>query len=473
VEPDERLTPSYRNAAHLTEEADMTDLRMSNWFGTISSHPAVVTRPRSAGELVTIMQDPERYPAPVRAVGSLHSTTACGMADGGTMVDMREMDRILEIGPDTVTTEGGALYIDVARELKRHGLQFYVNIELGNMTIGSAACGGTKDASMPGEFGQVCSYVTAVKLVIPSGDLVEITEDDPELMQAVRSSYGLFGIVYEVTFRVRPLRSMALYHKKFTLAEFERQLPALWTADEAMMLYIGPFLDAIVVEFRTYHGDAPPTSWTSWQWTLRNYVWKTVAPTFSWKVTRHVASRRLRNAVLNVFYRLTNRVLVVFVRGRNTIAPEQMIRYPAVSTNSRYTFSIWAFPEERYVPTLRAYFQFLRDYDRRHGYRPNMAHVGYRVWKDTNPLFSYSYDGTVMTIDPVSTGDSGWEEFLAAYNTFCSDHGGVPLFNQTYGLTRDQVERAFGDRLELFRSYRERFDPSDRLLNGYFAEVLA
>ena len=83
-------------------------------------------------------------------------------------MDMTTMNRVIEIGPDTVTAEAGALYIDVARELLRHRLQFYVNVELGNLTVGSAACGGTKDASMPGEFGQVSSYVIGMKVVTPS-----------------------------------------------------------------------------------------------------------------------------------------------------------------------------------------------------------------------------------------------------------------------------------------------------------------
>ena len=29
------------------------------------------------------------------------------------------MNRILEIGPDTVTAEGGAIYIDIAQELQK------------------------------------------------------------------------------------------------------------------------------------------------------------------------------------------------------------------------------------------------------------------------------------------------------------------------------------------------------------------
>jgi lysylphosphatidylglycerol synthetase-like protein (DUF2156 family) len=74
----------------------------------------------------------------------------------------------------------------------------------------------------------------------------------------------------------------------------------------------------------------------------------------------------------------------------------------------------------------------------------DLPNVGYRLTGDTNSSFSYSSNGPVMTFDPVSTGNRGWEEFLAAYNEFCSQHGGSPLFNQTGSLTREQIEKALG-----------------------------
>jgi FAD/FMN-containing dehydrogenase len=87
-------------------------------------------------------------------------------------------------------------------------------------------------------------------------------------------------------------------------------------------------------------------------------------------------------------------------------------------------------------------------------------------------LFSYSFRGNVITFDPVSTGNPGWEAFLTAYNQFCSEHRGTPLFNQTNFLTRDQVRTAFGDRLHTFEGFRRRFDPHGRLVNPYFRELL-
>lgn len=451
----------------------MSTPSVKNWFGGITSSPYAVVEVSSVEEIVRIMTDPQHYPTPVRAVGSNHSTTACGTADDGTVVVMRRMDRIIEIGTDTVTVQAGALYIDVNEELRKRGLQFNVNVELGNLTIGSACCGGTKDASMPGEFGQIASYAVGMKMVLPNGELFEVDESDPELLQVARSSYGLFGIIYEATFRVRKLAAMEVHHEHFTFDQFAAALPQLRERGESMMLYINPFQDSITAEFRRYHDADPGAHLSRWQWRLRNEVWSHLAPLWGFHVSRLATWNRASSALIDFYNRLIVIALTRVIKGRATLPMAQQIRYPAVSNNSRYLFSIWAFPEERYLDCLKAYFDLSKEHYRRTGYRINLLSVGYRILADQSSLFSYSYEGTVITFDPVSTGNYGWDTFLREYNSLCSDLGGTPLFNQTNLLTRRQVTRAFGDRLAHFEKYRQRFDPSDRLLNNYFRELLA
>jgi FAD/FMN-containing dehydrogenase len=446
---------------------------VSNWFGSIKSSPQVVVEVGSVEEIVAVVKDRERYPSPVRAVGSNHSTTPCGVAEGGTLIVMRKMNRIVEIRDDTVTVQAGALYIDVNQELQKRDLQFFVNVELGNITIGSAATGGTKDASMPGEFGQIASYAVGLKMVKPDGELVEIDEGDPGLLQAARSSYGLFGIVYEATFRVRRLAAMHVHHEHFSLNEFASQLPALKAREQSMMLYINPFTDSIAIEFRSYSDAESDRGLSTWQWRLRNYVWSHTAPLYGFRVYKYIPLQALRSALIDAYMRLVTLAIRLGVRGDRTLPQAQQIRYPEIPDDDRYTFSIWAFPEETYVDSLRRYFEFSRDYYRRTGYRVNLLSVGYRINADRSSLFSYSYNGTVITFDPVSTGNEGWEAFLQEYNALCSDLGGVPLFNQTNLLTREQVGKAFGERIAQFDRYRRRFDPEGRLQNTYFRELLA
>ena len=209
----------------------MPEITVTNWFGNVVSHPQVVVDANSVEDIVRILQDTSIYPSPVRAVGSNHSTSPCGAAEGGTLIRMK-MNQVLSVTDDTLVVQAGALHIDLAKMLESKGLQFYINTEIGSLSSGSAACAGTKDASMPGEHGQVGSYITGVKMVLPNGQLLEVTEaGDPELMKKVRCCYGTFGIVYEVTYKIRKLLPMAVHHETFELEDFVAQLPALKARD--------------------------------------------------------------------------------------------------------------------------------------------------------------------------------------------------------------------------------------------------
>ncbi len=450
----------------------MPTLTVTNWFGDLVSHPSIIVEANSTEDVVAILKDAAKYPSPVRAVGSNHSTARCGTADGGTLLKMSNMNKILSITADTVTAQAGALYIDIAQELEKRGLQFNVNTEIGNLSAGSAACSGTKDASMPGEYGQVGSYVTGVKMVLPSGDLLEVNESQPELLQQVRSSYGTFGIITEATFRVRPMQPMAVYHETYTVEDFIQKLPDLFALGESMMYYVFPFQNLITVEFRKYNPGASGSP-NRVIWPLRNYLWGSAGPAFCRQVEAEISDPTIRYGVIDGFCAMWRFKLTNLIRSDNTIAAEQMIRYPSPSNDSRYTFSFWAFPEARFPSVLAGYVQFSQNYYKQKGYRSNMLSVGYRVTKDQESLLSYSYDGNAMTVDPVSTANPGWDGFLEAYNELCSGQGGIPLLNQTAAVTGAQTQKALGDRWKTFANARKTYDPNNRLLNDFFRGLLS
>jgi hypothetical protein len=450
----------------------MADVVVTNWFGDLVSHAQAVVEAASADDVVNVLKNSTQYPSPVRAVGSNHSTAPCAVVNGGTILKMSGMNKILDISNGTVTAEAGALYIDVAKELEKQNLQFYVNTEIGNLSVGSAACSGTKDSSMPGEYGQVGSYISRIKMALPSGDFLEVTDDQPGLMQLVRSSYGTFGIVCEATFRVRPIQPMAVRHQTFSLDDFVQQLPALKAGGESLMFYVFPFDNLITVEFRKYDPTASGNPNRA-IWPLRNYLWADAGPLVCANAEKDIPDKTVRYQVIDGFNALWRWKLENLIQSGNTVAADQIIRYPPVGGASKYTFSLWAFPEETYPTVLRATFQFCQQYYQQNGYRINMLFVGYRVAKDQNSLLSYSYDGDVMTIDPVSTANPGWDQFLVAYNQFSSGQGGIPLFNQTNSITPAQAQKAWGDRLKTFAAARKTYDPDGRLLNDYFRDLLA
>src|ERR1035437_1054608 len=444
---------------------------VTNWFGNIISHPSVIVDANSVDDIVAVLKDPVKYPSPVRAVGSNHSTAPCGVADRGTLIRMK-MNQILSIGQNKLTVQAGAVHLDMAKALEAQNLQFYVNTEIGSLSAGSAACAGTKDASFPGEYGQVGSYITGVKMVLPSGDLLEVTENaQPDLMQKVRCSYGLFGIIYEVTYAIRPLTPMHVHHTTYSLEDFFAALPDLKALGYSMMYYIFPFDNKITVEFRKYNPGATGEP-NHAAWALRNHIWGTSGPKFGHDTEQNVSVPSIRYGIIDAFNAAWRLQLEAIVSSDYTIPPDQLIQYPPVSNDSRYTFSLFAFAEEIFPAALTSFCKFCTDYYAQKGYRSNLLYVGYRIAQDQKALLSYSYDGTVMTLDPVSTANPGWYDFLEAYNQFCTDRNGKPLLNQTPALSAAIVQKAYGDRLKLLEDTRKKYDPGDRLLNDYFRGLL-
>jgi FAD/FMN-containing dehydrogenase len=309
-------------------------------------------------------------------------------------------------------------------------------------------------------------------MVRPDGSLLEVSEDsDPALMRQVRCSYGMFGIVYEVSYRIRALTPMAVHHKTFELEEFIDALPDLKALNYSIMYYLFPFDNKITVEFRKYNPDATGEP-NRTAWALRNHIWGTAGPKLGHDLEQTVDNRAVRYGIIDKFNAAWRFQLENLVVGDNTVPSDQIIDYPAVSDDSRYTFSFFAFDEFSFPKVLAEFVKFAKDYYQQNGYRSNLLYVGYRILQDQNAMLSYSWDGNVMTIDPVSTGNTGWKDFLAAYNQFCSDRNGRPILNQTFGLTSAIVHKAFADRWDTIGSTRQTFDPGGRLLNDYFRGLL-
>lgn len=258
--------------------------------------------------------------------------------------------------------------------------------------------------------------------------------------EAIRSSYGLLGIIYEATSRTKPLEAVAFYHRTFTLEAFQAELPDLISDDETI-------------------------------WILRNALQKRFGPLSGRFISRCVPVRGIRDRPIDgnnkQFQILLNRL-----HSKASVPTDQIIRYPDEAGLGSFTVSIWTFPETSFSEILEECCRFCRSYYSEHGYRTDQPSIGYRISRDQSSLLSHSRHDNVMSIDPASTAAPGWKPFLQAFNRFCSERGGRPLFNQTPLLDVSQVERAYGEELEVFRQLRDRFDPENRFLNDHFGVLL-
>ena len=428
--------------------------------------PRLVMRLKRFEDIPLILSRSRVYPTPVRMVGADYSQTRCVGGDGGTTVDTGGLDRILEFGENSVRAQAGVRVSTLVRALAERGLELPLTPEMGQISLGAVAVTTLPQPSYEAGMAQLSSCVTEMKVITPQGKQMVVTERERDLMRVLRSSFGLLGVVHEMVLRVQPMSAVRIDYQVLSLKEFSSRYSSIINAPGALRLHVSPFHDRITVERRTL--DEAFAVSRSGIWQIRQSVMRNVLPAFGSTVGSVLAAPGLRAAVLSGMHR----ALSGGARGVVMHAHEWMRDLPREAWKARHTYTLWAFPQADYPKLLAAYFAFCKSYYKEHRYRCNVVNGASRLHQDRGSLFSASYSGPMFTLEPSSTGDAGWDDFLIDFNEFAAAHGGTPTFNQTRALQPEHVTKSFGERAKLFRALRQRTDPLNRLHTAYFAHLL-
>jgi FAD/FMN-containing dehydrogenase len=449
---------------------------ISNYDGGITTSPAQRVYPQTVQELQDILRDTARFPGPVRAMGSYHSLTPCASADGGTVIHMSRMNRVAAIDRAnmTFTAQAGLEFIDAAKALREQGLQFMTNIEIGNMTLGSAACCQTKDSLDGVQFGQVNSYVTGMKWVDPAGQLQQATDaTDPDLMYRMRSSYGLVGVVYEVTFRIKPVEPVHFTYLPRPIRELtEREVDAIIAGAEGLVCWtIGE-----TAHFQARNKADRVGAFGPLFARLRRWTWNKSQAQVGRLIERCFSNPSMRDFVLDRWFGLDKLVFFTLhhIGGATLYDPDKTINYRSTPPSAKYAFTFWTFPRAQWLSTMREYLEFAKRHRDKYGFRCNMALGSYFIRADTHSLLSYSHDGEVFSIDPIHaySDKAAWDRFLQEFNEFATKRNGIPLLNQSPFIEKRHVEAAYGQRWQEFSRWVKTCDPAGRMLNPFFAALL-
>jgi FAD/FMN-containing dehydrogenase len=436
----------------------------------IYRRPRLALKLKRFEDLPAVLSKTKSYPTPVRMVGADYSQARCVGGDGGTTVDLGALDKILEFGETFVRAQAGVRVGTLVHALAERGLELPLTPEMGQISLGAVAVTTLPQASYGAGVAQLSSCVTELKLITPQGKQMIVAERDRDLMRVLRSSFGLLGVVHEVVLRVRPLTPVKIDYQVLTLKEFGGRFDSIVNAPGALRLHISPFIDKITVERRTL--DESASVGRSGIWQIRNSVMRNVLPAFGSTVGSVLAAPGLRAVMLSGVQRALRATLDRSARGVVLYAHEWMRDMPSEAWKARHTYSLWAFPQADFPKLLAEYFTFVKAYYKEHRYRPNLVSGASRLHQDRGSLFSVSYSGPMITLEPSSGGEKGWDDFLIDFNDFASALGGTPTFNQTRALQPEHVIKSFGERMKLFRALRQRTDPLNRLRNSYFAHLL-
>jgi len=191
----------------LTEEAALA--AVSGDFGRmIVRTPWAILRPACPEDIVEALAFARRHRLGVSTRAQAHTQTGQALNQGGILIDINSLDKIVSVDPKarTITAQAGALWRDLVSHVYPMGLVPPVLTNNLGVTIGGTlSVAGLGVASF--RFGAQGDNVLEIQAVTGAGDIVECSpEKNSELFDSIRSSLGQFAIITRARLRLRELK---------------------------------------------------------------------------------------------------------------------------------------------------------------------------------------------------------------------------------------------------------------------------
>ncbi len=177
------------------------DDRLTDWGRRHKVRMERVVAPTGEAELSDAVRQAAADGLKISLRGSGHSAGGHSLCEGGVMIDMRSMNRLLDVDAQarTATVQCGADWAVMTRALEPLRLAIATKQEFDTFTVGgSLACnvhGKTID------YGPLIETTESFRLLTGDGEIKNVSRsENPDLFPAVIGGYGLFGIVIDATF---------------------------------------------------------------------------------------------------------------------------------------------------------------------------------------------------------------------------------------------------------------------------------
>jgi FAD-linked oxidoreductase len=218
-------------------------LPWQNWSGYQHCLPAERLAPASLDELVSVLR---KAPGPIRPVGAGHSFTPLVPTEG-SIVSLRNFEGLIahDMTAMTATFGAGTKLGDIGEPLNAIGQALYNMPDIDEQSLGGAMATGTHGTGQ--QLGALHSYLTALTLVTPRGDVIECSrEKNAEIFDAARVSLGSLGIVAQLTLRNLPAHRLKRRAWMEPLDALLERFDDLASRHYSFEMYYIPFCDRAI-----------------------------------------------------------------------------------------------------------------------------------------------------------------------------------------------------------------------------------
>ena len=401
-------------------------------------------------ELQKVIKNSEK----IRVFGSKQSSAdiASGLE---TLVDITTYNKILSYNNSehTITVQSGVILGDLLDAIEAKGWCIPCLPDINTITIGGALATGTHGTS--GKL--LCEYMTDCSIVLADGSLKRINEKD-EMIDAVRVSLGVLGVMSEITFKCEPIYTL---HVKEGPEDDSEWLPKikerLQKHDFLRILWLphtdkGYVITGDKINPDTEIAENLGPAYLKHRRTASKILYK-YSHIFPW--TTAIANKLLYRGFFSStkehkgsLYQAT----VTKSRGSTIELAEWTIgldKFPKVFEELKTEINKWSNKSFIHIPMDVRF-----------------------VYKDKSWL-SYAYGEDTVTMGCVSrnaaTADT-YEAFKSIEKVFLK-YGGKPHWGKRFTAKDAGISKIYS-KWEDFKVLRKELDPTNKFLNPYLTELL-
>lgn len=445
------------------------NLRKTGSYRSPKPKGPVTFQPGHLNDLRKCLDPAGNAPLPIRPQGAGTASTDCNISNAGTTLQTSGLNRIIRIDAhnETVTVQAGVPLDTLVNTLAEEGLELVGGYELQGRTVGGAVAAPCFGPCIGDNGSYFSSHVIAMKVVTADGRLLNIEAEKKNLLGAFRMSFGLLGIIYEVTLRIRHSRTFAATHRRVTIDKFAEIVDTLSSSDVGFKFYLMPYRDRVYLDLRRY--VAAPGNAYKVPWKIKDWGESTVLPHVFRSLNRVMPIQSVKYNLIDTISEATQSLVNTRLVCTGSNAASQSNQSKRAASRVRY-YSTWCFPAANFSVIAKAYQEFCAATYASSAYRCDLPAVGYRLCRDTTAPLSPSFDETMIALTTASTQSPGWDNFVIDLADFAEKWGGTPMISQSRGLRAEYAIQTYANRLDFFRRTRRQLDPGNRLLSPFLAQ---
>ena len=187
--------------------------------GRTPTFPDVIVHPERAQQISEVLKVANQYRIPVVPWGGGSGSQGGALPiQGGIILDLKKLDKILDINPESMiyTAECGIIHQILEWELNKHG---YSTMHL----PASSACatlGGylahRGSGAVSSKYGKIEDLIVSMEVVLPDGTIINTPSVPrhaigPDLNQLFIGSEGTYGVITKATLKMFPLPEKRIF----------------------------------------------------------------------------------------------------------------------------------------------------------------------------------------------------------------------------------------------------------------------